>query len=116
MEVTYEEIINPELEYNIEVPIVIKNALKMTSNQKIRPEIVGLLRENISTDGSIRFRTRPIAQLNLDGTLVKYWSGPYKAMHELGYGRNQIEHVLYGGGKSANGYKWRWLTEEEIYY
>ena len=112
---TYEEIINPALEYVKEVPVVIRNALKMHSNQKIKPEIVGLLRENISTDGSIRFRTKPIVQLNLDNSFVKYWSGPYKAMHELGYGRNQIEHVLYGGGKSAKGYKWRWMTDDELF-
>jgi hypothetical protein len=114
---TYEEILDPEKEYIPVIPDIIKKALEIPVNSTllIRPHITKLLRENISND-IFRIRTKPLAQLNLDNTIVKMWSGPYKAMNNLGYGRNQIESVLYGRCQTSNGFKWRWLTLEEMCY
>jgi len=113
---SYEEIINPNLAYIKQIPIIIKNALgiQLNSNMTIRPEITLLLRENNATDGSFSIKTRPIIQLSLDDKIIKKWSGPGKARHDLGYGRNIIERVLVGKCKQSNGYKWRYMTLEEI--
>jgi hypothetical protein len=54
--------------------------------------------------------------MNIDGSKVKMWPGPTKAARVLGYGRNQIESVLYGNTKTSNGFKWRWLTVKEMCY
>ena len=80
----------------------------------IKPEIISLLRENIDIDGRLSIKTRPIIQLKLDDTIVRYWSSPSTATKTLGYGRNVIEGSLYGKCKQSQGYKWRYLTLEEI--
>jgi len=113
---SYEEIINPNIEYIKIIPEIIKNALNIPKESllSIRPSVVKLLRENISKNGDFSIKTRPIIQLSLDDKIIKYWSGPTKARVELGYGRNQIESALNSNTAKSNGYKWRYMTLEEI--
>jgi hypothetical protein len=112
---SYEEIANPHTNYIPIIPEIVKRALGIPENSSlmIKSNITQLLRENISED-VFRIRTKPFAQLNLDNTVVKLWSGPYKATREIGCCRNSIERVLYGKIKTYNGYKWKWLTLEEM--
>ena len=111
---SYEDIINPLNSYKKTIPVIVKKALNIDDNVNIKPEIVSLLRENISTDGKFTIKTRPIVQLNLDDTIVRYWSNATIAYKTLGYGRGLIEGCLYGKSNKSNGYKWRYLTLEEI--
>lgn len=111
---SYDDILNPMNSYKKIIPFIIKNALNIADDVNIKPEIVSLLRENISSDGKFNIKTRPIVQLKLDDTILRYWSGPSVARNTLGYGRNQIESCLYGKSNKSNGYKWRYLTLEEI--
>lgn len=111
---SYDDIINPTNTYVKIIPVIVKNALNIDDNVNIKPEIVSLLRENISTDGKFTIKTRPIVQLNLDDTIVRYWSNATIAYKTLGYGRGLIEGCLYGKSNKSNGYKWRYLTLEEI--
>ena len=112
---SYDQIVNPHSNYIPKIPEIIKKSLGIPENSSLilKPSITQLLRENISGD-ILRIRTKPFTQLNLDDTIVKLWSGPYKATRELGYTRNSIERVLYGNQKSFSGYKWKWLTLEEM--
>ena len=112
---SYDDIINPTNTYIKNIPVIVKNALKIDDDTVyIKPEIIKLIRENISTDGKFNIKTRPILQLNLDDTIVRTWSGPSIACNTLGYGRNTIEGCLYGKANTSQGYKWRYLTLEEI--
>jgi len=111
---SYDDIINPKNSYKKIIHENVKKALYIDENVNIKPEIVSLLRENISSDGKLNIKVRPVVQLNLNNTIVKYWSGPAIATRTLGYGINQIEPCLYGKGNTSNGYKWRYLTLEEI--
>ena len=112
---SYEDIIKPTRHYIKIIPNIIKKALKLDNDKvNIKSGILTLLRENISDDGGFRVKVRPIAQLNLDGTLIKYWPGPTFAQKQLGYGRNVIEAVLSGKTTKTHGYKWRYLTLDEI--
>ena len=111
---SYEDIINPTRQYTKIIPDIVKNRLKLDDNVNIKPEIITLLRENISCD-RFTLNVRPIVQLTtLDNIIVKYWSGPAFAQKQLGYGRNGIESCLNGKQNSSNGFKWRYLTTEEI--
>ena len=111
---SYEDIIDPTRHYTKIMPTIVSNALQIENNANIRPEILTLLRENISEDGQFTIKVRPIVQLTLDNKIVKYWSGPTYASKQLGYGRNQIEGCLYGKCNKSNGFKWRYMTTEEI--
>lgn len=72
------------------------------------------MKENIDTCDRLSIKTRPVFQITQDDKIIKMWSGPSQAMRTLGYGRNQIESVLYGKRKTAQGFKWRWLMLEEL--
>ena len=111
---SYEDIINPTRQYTKIIPTIVSTALRIENNVNIRPEILTLLRENVSEDGQFTIKVRPIVQLTLDNKIVKYWSGPTYASKQLGYGRNQIEGCLYGKCNKSNGFKWRYMTTEEI--
>jgi len=111
---SYEDIVEPTRQYTKIIPSIISNALRIENNVNIKPEILKLLRENISEDGHFIIKVRPIVQLTLDNKIVKYWSGPTYASKQLGYGRNQIESCLYGKSNKSKGFKWRYLTTEEI--
>jgi hypothetical protein len=110
---SYEDIVNPTRHYVKIIPDIIKTALQIKDNVNIKPEIVTLLRENIFND-IFRIKIRPIVQLTLDNKIIKYWSGPTYASKQLGYGRNQIESCLYGKSNKSKGFKWRYMTIEEI--
>lgn len=111
---SYEDIINPSKDYIKIIPDIVKKALQIEENVNIRPEILILLRENISSDDRFTIKARPIVQLTLDGKIVKYWSSATIAYTHLGYGRGLIESCLYGKSNKSNGFKWRYLTTEEI--
>lgn len=111
---SYEEILNTS--YQKEIPSIVRNALKIPPNTEvnIKPDIVNLLRENINEKGHLVIKTKPIVQMTLEGEFIKYWSGPTVARKQLGIGRYQIEQVLHGICTTSNGYKWRFLTLEEM--
>ena len=115
---TYDEMMNPEREYDQIIPELIKKALGIPEdcNRTIRSEITALLRENICEEkgDSLIIATRPFFQMNKDGEIVKMWSGPAVARKELGIGRNQIEQCLCGKTTTSSGFKWRWLTLDEM--
>lgn len=113
---SYEDLVNPDREYVPVIPVIVRNALEIPAEEpwKLRPEITELLRQNISMDDKLNIKTKPIKQLNMDGSLVRLWSGPGQARNALGYGRNQIEQVLQGKCGSSNGFKWKNLTLEEM--
>jgi hypothetical protein len=113
---SYEDIIGSNDTYDLVIPPLIKNTLGIPENgtYKIRPEITKLLRENISSDGSFQIQSKPIMQYSLSDLFIKSWVNPTKARLSLGMGRNNIEQVLKGFQKSAGGFKWRYMTLDEI--
>lgn len=112
---SYEDILDPDREYDLVIPRAIRKALKISKTKGItlKPGTVDLLNQNISNNHLV-IKTRPLYQLTLSGAIYRVWSSPIKAIERLGYGRCQIEAVLYGRTSTSNGYKWRWLTLREM--
>jgi len=110
---TYEDIINPSRSYKKTTPEYIKNVLTIPDNKLLKPEVVALIRENITESGHLRIRSKPIIQLQ-NNNIIRYWSGPNKANTMLGYTRNTIERCLSGKQKVVKGYEWRVMTTDEL--
>lgn len=105
---------NQSIKYSKIIPSIIAKALKIPEQFTFYPAILNLLRDNVTSNGELQIKTRPIIQLSLNDEIIRMWSGPSKAIHTLGYGRNLIESVLYGKCKTTQGYKWRLITIEEL--
>jgi hypothetical protein len=113
---SYNDIISSENTYIKVIPKPIRLALCIPEESQtlLRPEIVHLLRENIGEDGSLYIKTRPIIQMTIAGEFIRNWPSATKARHALNLGRNNIEEALKGNQKTAFGYKWRYMTLEEL--
>ena len=70
--------------------------------------------ENNSMYGKVRSESskkyRPIIQFDLDGKIIKEWSGLIIASKGLNINRCTIGDVCAGRKKSAGGFKWKYKT------
>jgi hypothetical protein len=105
---TYNESINPLVNYEKKTPEYIKKLLNIPVNKNLKSEFCDILRENTNTNGELKL-TMPVAELNNDGTIKKIWSGQTKIEKELNLTRNTIDRYIRKGNKN-----WRKLTSEEI--
>ena len=55
-------------------------------------------------------RARKIAQLSLDGNLIKEFSTIIESAKEVGISRQGISDCLNGRNKTANGFKWSYIN------
>ena len=110
---TYEDILDPSRNYVKKTPEYICNILEIPENRFLKPEIVSIIRENVTESGHLRIRSKPIVQLH-NNIIIKYWSGPNKANITLKYTRNTIERCLSGKQKIVKGYEWRFATIDEM--
>jgi len=105
---TYEESINPLINYKKETPEYTRMQLNIPVNKNLKSEFCNILHENTNTNGEIKL-TMPIAELNNDETIKKIWSGQRKIEKELNLPRNTIYRYIHTNNKN-----WRYLTPEEI--
>ena len=116
---TYDEIVDPQLPYSKQIPSVVCDALKITtaegSTRTIRPEVVILLKQNVNKVGDFTLQSRPVVRLTLDGESIDRWPGSGVACRELKLPRGVIDGVVCGNRKSAGGFGWRYMTDEEIF-
>lgn len=54
--------------------------------------------------------SRKVAQMDLDGNIVKIWQGPYFAS-QYGYNKCGISACIHGRLKTYKGYLWKWADE-----
>jgi hypothetical protein len=113
---SFEDIVEPSRPYRKTIPAFVRKILQIPAESQVtlRPEIVTLLKQNKNTNGDFFINTRPIVQLEMDGTIVRFWPGITVAKRELGYGRGVIDAVLAGHYKATGGYRWRWMTLDEM--
>lgn len=66
--------------------------------------------ENIR--GNANRKATPIKQFSLDGKLIKVWRSITSASKALKIPKGSIVVVCQGTGKTAHGYKWKYLTPQ----
>lgn len=107
---TYLESINPIKFIDAkEVIDYVKNALDIQDNRKLKSEICKILHENININGELKL-TKPIIQLNDDGTIKRVWSGQRVTERELKLPRNTIYRYMHDN----NNKNWRTIRMDEM--
>ena len=108
--VSYDDLADLNSQSIKNIPNKIKKIFNITDdNTIIHPKIVKLLKENISTDGSLTIKTPPVVQESMDGIFINIFSGPAKAREYLNLGRESVEAVLRGKNQSSGGFKFRYI-------
>jgi len=74
------------------------------------------VKENINhgtrTARMAKARSKPVGQYTLDGKLIKVWQSTMEIQRQLGFNRGNISAVARGERKTANGYVWKYIEEE----
>lgn len=111
---TYQELTQGIIDIYEKTPIAVKNALNIPDDTyRLKREICIFLRENLTKNG---IKTRPVVQLEHDGTIKSRWISAHMANIGLGYGRNIIEQIIRKdvGIGWRDGHRWRYMTMEEL--
>lgn len=111
---TYEEIVNPRLDYIKIIPKIIKDVLKLDNNIIMKSFVKDLLKQNKDSKGIFYIKTRPIIRLSLDNDILDYFPSVSDAYNKLKMNRGCIEEVLKGNNKTAGGFVFRYMTIEEM--
>ena len=56
--------------------------------------------------------SKSVGQYTLDGKLIKVWQSTMEIQRQLGFNRGNISAVARGERKTANGYVWKYIEEE----
>lgn len=68
---------------------------------------------NKEPSGKPPSRNRSIVQLTSDGDFVQVWGSITAAAASMNMSRQQIDKCLYGKGRTAGGYKWKYRDDYE---
>ena len=55
--------------------------------------------------------SKPVAQYDKDGNLIQVWPSASEVERQLGYSQSNITMCCNGKRKTANGFIWRYITE-----
>lgn len=114
---SYEEINNPEQDYELIIPLRIKEELKIPDIRGInlKKKIIRILSQNTNVrSGALVIRNRPFYQLSLDDEVLKIWSGAVIASRALKCGSGIITRALVMGYTVLKEHKFRYLKLQEM--
>lgn len=77
------------------------------TKQKIREARFG----SKQSEETIKKKSKPINQYDLEGNFIKTWNGASEAMKALGIDKSSIGRVCKGTKKSAGGFKWSYCND-----
>jgi len=66
-----------------------------------------------ASKASAKAQSKPVGQFTTDGKLIKVWQSTIEVQRQLGFNQGSISNAALGKRKTAYGYVWKYIEEEQ---